>query len=263
MLRSKIHAFTWPITTIALAALVAGCATASPGQKHELSHEERAALLLQVANGALVEGDPTGALGTLMQAEQDNPEMPEIHHSMALAYYAKNDLKDALTEAQTAVKLAPKYPDANNTLGKILIDVGRYDEARDPLLRAAQDPLYREAYKSWTNLGILNYRKGDYAKASQDFEKAIEADRDDSCIAFYYRGHLKLRVGDYGDAMRDYTQATKRACGGFADAHLAIAITYEREKQYDLARRGYLQIEQRFPNSKAADEANNHLKALP
>lgn len=262
MLR-KTSSFIPVVLSAAVVTLaVSGCATGSP-EKHEVSHKERAGLLLAVANGALIEGDPTGALATLLQAEQENPDMSEIHHSKALAYYAKSDFPDAVKEAQIAVRLAPKYPDANNTLGKILVDMGRYEEARSPLLIAANDPLYREAYKAWTNLGILNYRSGDLSKASQDFEKAIDADRADACIAYYYRGHLKLRSGDYSDAMRDYSQATKKTCGGFADAHLAIAITYERTKQYELARRGFLEIEQRFPNSKAADQAMKHLKGLP
>lgn len=250
------------VSLLSLGLSLGGCATGSTDKK-ELTHPQRAALLLELGNGALIEGDPTGALSTLMQAQQEDPEMPEIHHSLALAYYGKSDLSDALKEAQKAVELSPNYPDANNTLGKILLDLGRYDEARTPLLTAAQNPLYREAYKSWTNLGILNYRQGDFAKASRDFAKAIDGDRESACIAYYYRGHLKLRSGEYSDAIRDYAQATKKTCGGFADAHLAIAITYERTKQFGLARRGFLDIEQKFPNSKAADQALQHLKSLP
>ena len=243
------------------ALLVAGCSTAP--EKKELTHKQRAGLLLDVGNGALVEGDPTGALSTLIQAEQEDPDMPEVHHSMALAYFAKNDLNEALQEAETAVKLAPKFADANNTLGKILVDMGRYNEATAPLLSAAASPLYRDTFKSWTNLGILYYRKGELSKASDYFEKAIDNSRDQACIAYYYRGHLRLREGKYTDAIRDYKQATQKACGGFADAHLAIAITYERTKQFDLARRSYLNIGERFPNTKAADQAMEHLRALP
>lgn len=245
-----------------VAVAVAGCSSTAP-EKKALSHHERAALLLDVANGALIEGDPTGALATLMQAEQEDPDMPEIHQSMALAYYAKSNVSEALKEAQTSVRLAPKYADANNTLGKILVDTGHYSDAVGPLSIAANDPLYRETYKALTNLGILYYRTGDLNRASNYFARAIESSRDQACIAYYYRGHLKLRAGDYTDAIRDYQQATKKACGGFADAHLAIAITYERTHQYDLARKDYIQIEQRFPNSKVADQANEHLKNLP
>jgi Tfp pilus assembly protein PilF len=240
--------------------LLSACATSS---QPELTSEGRARLLLQIANAALIENDPTGALETLMRAENEDPDMPEIYHSEALAYYAKNDFQTALQRVQKAVKMAPRYSDANNTLGKILVDLGRYDEAIAPLQRAAREPLYREAFKAYTNLGILYYRKGDLDKARSSFEQAITAGHDQACIAYYYRGHLKLREARYSDAIRDYTQATKKMCGGFADAHLAIGITYKRTKQYDLARRTFLQIEQRFPNTKAADEAVSLLRALP
>jgi Tfp pilus assembly protein PilF len=257
VLKNKYY-FTLCSTLIV--SLVSACS--SPAKK-PLSHDERAGLLLQVANGALIEGDPTGALGTLMQANAEDPNIPEIHHSMALAYYAKNDLSSALREVETAVKLAPNYADANNTLGKILVDSGRYGEAAAPLTKAAENPLYREAYKAWTNLGILYYRKGDLTKASDYFARAIQTSREEACIAHYYSGHLKLREGNYSEAIHDYKQATEKTCAGFADAHLAIAITYERTKQYDMARRSYLQVEQRFPNTKAADQAFDHLKGLP
>ena len=100
--------------------------------KKTLTHHERAALLLDVANGALVEGDPTGALATLMQAEQEVRTWPKFTsrwHSLL----RQGQRTEALKEAQTSVRMAPKYADANNTLGKILVDMGRYSEAVQPL----------------------------------------------------------------------------------------------------------------------------------
>jgi len=243
------------------ALVLAGCAS-TPGKK-PLTEQERAELLLNVGNGSLMEGDPTGALQALLQSEAISPKMPEVHNSLALAYFAKKDYQLALKEAQTAVHLAPDYSDANNTLGKMYVDMGRYDQGLPYLLKAANNPLYRDAYKSLTNLGILFYRKGDFAHAATYFSKAIDANRDGSCVAHYYRGHLSLRAGDYADAIRNYQEATKKFCGGFADAHLAVGIVYEREKQYELARKTFLDVETRFPDSKVADEATQYLKGLP
>jgi Tfp pilus assembly protein PilF len=250
-------------TAMMLAALFVLSACATPHKKTELTDAQRARLPLQVADGALIENDPTAALEACMQAEAVDPTIPEIYNSKALAYYAKQDFQSALLSAQKAVKLAPGYPDGNNTLGKILLDMGRLNEAVAPLSRAANEPLNREAYKPQTTLGILYYRENNYSKASTYFEKAIQSGGDQACIAYYYRGHLKLRDGHYSEAIRDYKQATQKMCAGFADAHLAIGITYERTRQYDLARRTYLEVEQRYPNTKAADQAINLMRALP
>jgi type IV pilus assembly protein PilF len=251
-------------TAVMLAALfiLSACAT-SHKKKAELTDAQRARLLLQVADGALIENDPTAALEACIQAEAVDPTIPEIYNTKALAFYAKNDFQSALLNAQKAVKLAPGYPDGNNTLGKILVDLGRLNEAVGPLSRAANEPLNRESYKPQTTLGILYYRENNYSKASKYFERAIQSGGDQACIAYYYRGHLKLRDGQYSEAIRDYKQATQKMCAGFADASLAIGITYERTKQYDLARRTYLEVEQRFPNTKASDQAMNLMRALP
>jgi Tfp pilus assembly protein PilF len=241
--------------------LVVACATSRP--KPKVSPEEHARLLLNVANAALIENDPSEAMEALAQAEAVDPDLPEIYHTRGLAYYNRGDIPAALEQVKKAVKMSPEYIDANNSLGKILTDLGRYDEAVAPLQKAAHAPFYRETYKPLTNLGILYYRKGDNGKASDFFTKAVESGGDHACIAYYYKGHLELRDGHFSEAIKDYTNATKRWCAGFADAHLAIAITYERTKQYALARRTFVEVQQRYPNSKAADQAIDHLRELP
>jgi tetratricopeptide (TPR) repeat protein len=241
--------------------LVVACATSKP--KPSTTPEQHARLLLNVANAALVENDPTEAMEALAQAEAVDPDLPEIYHTRGLALYNRGNIQGALEQVQKAVKMSPDYVDANNSLGKILTDLGRYDEAVAPLQRAAHATFYRETYKPLTNLGILYYRKGDIGKASDFFTKAVEQGGEHACIAYYYKGHLDLRDGHFSDAIKDYTNATKRWCAGFADAHLAIAITYERSKQYALARRTFVEVQQRYPNSKAADQAIDHLRELP
>jgi Tfp pilus assembly protein PilF len=241
--------------------LLVACATAKP--KQEVTPEQHARLLLNVANASLIENDPVQAMEALAQAEAVDPNLPEIYHTRGLAYYNRGDVNSALEQVQKALKMAPEYVDANNSLGKILTDLGRYDEAVAPLQKAAHAPFYRETYKPLTNLGVLYYRKGDLGKAGDFFTKAIESGGDHACIAYYYKGHLELHDGHYSEAIKDYTSATKRWCAGFADAHLAIGITYERTKQYAMARKTFVEVQQRYPNSKAADKAMGHLRELP
>lgn len=239
-----------------------GCATPEKTQK-SLSPTERARLLVEVGNGALLEGDPTGALQSLVQAEKEDPNLPELHHSKALAYYAKHDLNKALTSAKKAISLKADYSDANTTLGKLLLDAGKYDEAKAPLNLAAQDPLNRDAYKAWTNLGIIQYRQGDYLKAGSLLNQAIQSAPQVACVAYYYRGHLKLRDSNFDEAIENYGLATKRFCANFGDAYLALGIAYQRGRHYELARKTFLEIEKRYPNTKLAERALDQLKYIP
>ena len=243
-------------------AVIVGVGCAANRPRH-VTEQERAQMLVELGNASLEEGDPTGALEALFQAEKAAPDMPEIYHSEALAFEAKHDLPTALTKVQHALSLKPDYSAANTTIGMILIDLGRGAEAVPYLQRATVDPLNRETFKALTGLGIISYRSQQYAKAAENFDLAIQANPVASCIAYYYRGHLELQNRHFTDAIRDYQAATQKICGSFSAAHLAIGIAYEDTKQYQLARRKYLEIEQKFPNSKIADQAVERLRYLP
>lgn len=239
-----------------------GCATTN-SEKKVLSHTERAQMLIEIANGALAENDPTGALQSLMAAEKEDNQLPELYHSKGLAFYGKHDLNSAIVAVRRAVELKSDYSDANSTLGKLLIDAGKGSEAEPFLNQAANDPLYREAYKPLTNLGVLYYRRGELTRAEGFLSRAIESAPMVACVAFYYRGHIRLSESRLQDAVKDYDNAAKRVCANFADAHLAMGIAYERGKQYDLARKKYLEIQNRYPNTKVAEQAVTHLRLLP
>lgn len=224
---------------------------------------ERAQLLIEASNGSLMEGDPIGALQFLERAEALDPKYSPIYHAKALAYAHRKDYPSALREMKKSVDLDPKNPFALNTYGKFLLDAGRLDEAEEPLRSAGENPIFRESYKANTNLGILYYRKGNFESAEQRFQRAINDDPTNSCIAYYYRGHLAVRKKDIAEATKLYERATQKQCAAFADAHLALGMMQERTGRHDDARKKYLEIKQNFPDSKASETAMERLKALP
>lgn len=258
----KIRFFFNSVLLCTLFALGIGCAN-TPHSKKSLSQTERARLIVEAANGALVEGDPTGALQHLAKAEEEDPELPELYHSKALAYFAKKDSQTALKAVKKALELKPEYTDANNTMGKLLMDGGYYGEAEKYFLKAAKDPLYREAYKVHTHLGILYYRRGEDSKSLIHLNKAVEEAPLQACIAYYYKGHVSLRSGKFQEALKEYDRATQKFCAQFAEGHLALGMLYERNKEYDRARKKFLDIKQRFPDTKVAEQAMDRLKFLP
>lgn len=239
-----------------------GCAT-DKVEKHEYTHQQKARLLLNLANGALAENDPTGALQNLLQAEAEDPNLAEIYHSKAIAFYSKHDTEQAIIEVKKALKIHPDYAEACNTYGRLLIEAGRFGEAIRPLNVAAKNPLYRDSYKAFTNLGILYYKQGQYPEAIDNLDHAILAAPNLACIAYYYRGHVRMRESKLNEAIKDYDQATKKLCAGFADAHLALGIAYEHGKKYDSARKKFVEIQQRYPDTQIAKQAMTHLRDLP
>ena len=243
-------------------SLSVGCASAPKSTKKNLSSDERARLWLGIAVGALTEGDPVGALQNLEMAEKES-DLPEIHHTRALAFHMQHNDERALTEVRIAVKMNPKFSEANNTLGKLLMDRGRYGEAVEPLTRASEDSLSRNSYRAFTNLGILYYRQGRYDLSRKDFAKAVDLDSIQTCVAHYYLGHLDLRESKLKDAIHEYELATHKLCADFVDAHFALGVAFERDRQFDLARRKYLEIQERYPKSSVAEQAFDRLRTIP
>jgi len=255
-----VKSFLYQITPLAILSLAA-CATAQ--ESKTLSKEDRAQLIMNVAAGSIDEGDPTGALISLSEVEEILPNSPQLHHLKALAYYYKKNLDTALAESRKTVALQPGYSDGNNTLGKLLIDTGHYNEAVPYLTKAANDPLYRDAYKAQTNLGILQYKLVNYSQAVHSLDRAIEMNPMMACAAYYYRGQIRLKNSLFETAIRDFEKATQKYCGNFEDAQFSIGIAYFRSKQYDLARKKFLEIQKLYPDSAMADKAMEQLRYIP
>ena len=240
--------------------LFQACSTSG---KKQLSQEERVGLLIEMGNSSLIDGDPTGALVSFRQAEAIDPSLPELNHSLALTFYHKHDLKMALSYAQKAVKLNPHYSIAQNTLGKIYLELNQFDQAQGALKIAAQDPVNREAYKAWTNLGVVEERRDDLSAAEKMYTEAIKSEPAFSCVAYFYRGNLRLKKNQYTEAIQDYTLASQKFCAKFGDAFLALGQAYQQSKQYELARKTYLEVVKRYPDTPVATRALEQLRFMP
>jgi Tfp pilus assembly protein PilF len=251
-----------PVLAALIAVSLTGCASTGDAPR-KFTPEERSQLLVESARAALQEGDLVGALQNLKEAEASDAKNPDVYHTRALVLYARKDLSQALAEVRRANTLKRDFSSGQVTEGKILLDLGRYKEAEIPLLQAARDPLNREAYKAFTHLGVIRYRQNRFDESVQNLDRAIELSPNQACTAYYYRGHVRLKDARYREAIRDYSSATRRSCGNFNEAHLALATAYERSRQYDLARRKYLEIQQNFANTEVAERAMERLRALP
>ena len=128
-----------PIATVMVLPL-SGCSTTRKSDGVEMpepkSPRERAQLLIEAANGSLLENDPIGALQFLERAEKLDPKYAPIYHAKALAFSVRKDFPAALREMKKSVDLDPENPFALNTYGKFLLDAGRLDEAEAPLMKA-------------------------------------------------------------------------------------------------------------------------------
>lgn len=249
------------ILALGVFALSAGCA--SGPKKKEPSERERVALYVDAAQAAIVEKDPVGAMQFLKSAEEIDPNYAPIYHARAMAYTMRKQDAEALLDMKHAVELDPKNSYSNNTYGKMLLDAGRVNEAEQHLKVAATDPTFRESYKARTSLGILYYRQNRMDEADRSFEQASNEDPANSCIAYYYRGHIAVKRNQLSQAAQYYDRASSKLCAGFADAHFALGLVHEKSRRFDLARKKFLDVSQNFPEAPVSEQAVNHLKKIP
>jgi TolA-binding protein len=85
----------------------------------------------------------------------------------------------------------------------------------------------------------------------------------EACVAFYYRGRIKEKDMRLTEAIIDLGQATKRRCARFGEAQFALGLTLQKNRQYEDARKTYLEIQKLYPNTKLAEQALNQLRYLP
>lgn len=244
-----------------LMLVLLGCASTPSGKS--LSSSDRARLHLEVALASLGEGDLTGTLQSIAAAEAYDANIPELQLTKGIAYFGKHQPSLAIQYVQKAVSLNPNLSDANNTLGFFLLSQGRYDEAMQPLMKAAKDPLYRDSYKSWTNLGVIKFQLGLFSESRNFFDRAIVDAPERACTAYYYRGQLGIQTNNLDAAIQDFQNGTKKFCARSPDTQLALALAHQKKKEYNSARRIYIEVHDRYPNTRFADEAMDQLRILP
>lgn len=154
-------------------------------------------------------GDWAKAIPCYEAAESLEPNHPEMHNNLGMAYAAlPGRLPDALRELQEAVRLRPDYPEALNGLGNVLLSLGRPAEAI---------PAYREALE----------RRPDFFEAQSNLGAALAATP----------GRLEEAIVHYRVAVRLRPE--------FAPAHLSLAAAllgepgreFEARRQLELALR--------------------------
>lgn len=171
-----------------LVGLFSSCATSSKDRR-------RAELYLQSGTGYLMKGNYPSALRELLSAEQLDPKNPVIQNNLGLAYFVREKYELAEAHIRKAIDLEPTYTDARNNLGRVLIELARYDDAIANLTKALNDLTYPEPEKSWFNLGLAYFRRGNYSTARDKFAETIRLKRE-HCLGQTYYGRSLLELGE-------------------------------------------------------------------
>ncbi len=163
-----------------LAAALTGCVTESSGrQSVEASDAEAAEINLQLGVGYFRQGDLQSAQAKLEKAVAQDAKLVPARTALALVYERLGDIEGAERQYRQAVAIAPRDPDALNSMGQFLCrQQGRQGEALDYFNRALSIPLSEQYYNKamvYTNAGVCAKRT-DLKQAESYLRSAIAND---------------------------------------------------------------------------------------
>lgn len=139
----------------------------------------------------------------------DDDALAKAHFGMGLVYLREGKFREAIRDYERANGLNPglrhsDYADAYINRGNTYYDKGEYDRAIENCDKAIElNPKDPDAYN---NRGITYDNKGEYDHAIEDYDKAIELDPKDP-EAYINRGNAYYNKGEYDCAIEDCDKA--------------------------------------------------------
>lgn len=196
---------TMAIPFLAGALFLGGCA----GSEADLERQEKSAKLhYQIGLDALQKNRLPKAFDELMLAEKLNPEMPETLDALAFAWRLRGNQKKSEQYYKKAIRAGSGSKSYTN-YGSLLIEMKRYKDAKNNLLKALEDPRYHGQFIATLLLGdacmgleqyeeaIDNYRKAGSFKPDQTLTRFKEAE------AFVALKRIDFALATYESLLRE------------------------------------------------------------
>ncbi len=114
----------------------------------------------EIAIEAIQNGDYAEAVRELKKSIAVNPDYPDLHNYLGIAYGNSGMVDDSIEEFEIALKINPYYLKARLNLGLALYDQGRYEEARNQIEHVLSvQPENQLAQNLLTELRAVSERK--------------------------------------------------------------------------------------------------------
>ena len=164
----KHHLF-WAGLPLALIVLINGANV----RTEALSEEQDAELAIEQGLSLHSRGEYEKAVELFKRSIAIKPTARgQTYLAWSLSYLGKLD--QAIEEARKAIELAPDFGNPYNDIGAYYIEKGLYDEAIPFLEKAMKAKDYCCYYYPHFNLGRIYALKEDYARAIEQFERALK-----------------------------------------------------------------------------------------
>jgi Tfp pilus assembly protein PilF len=192
------------------ALLAMGCATTSTAGTPDA---ERSVKEFQLAAGLRDEGQTAGAITHLRKAIELDPTNAEAHLLLGFIQMERTDYATAEQHLNTGIGLLEKQKrdgsmlaEARNIYGLCLIELGRYEDAIEVLEQSANDELNTAPHLAWGNLGLAQFRLGQYQETVKSTMEAVRL-QPRFCVGYYTMGQALWHLQQLEDAERALVSA--------------------------------------------------------
>lgn len=233
---------------------------------NEQKSQKQAKYLLEIGTSYLANGDTPQAIRYLRNSIAADKNNPVAYNNLALAYYFRQKYLLAEKNLKKALELEPTYTEAMNNYGRVLIEVGQYNEAISVLTKATNDLTYNMPEKSYSNLGYAYYKAEQFDKALTNLKKSL-SDRKNSCFTNTIYAHTLYGLGRYqlaSDAFFRNIHLCEKQKDMYQENkyHAAVAFLQINKHNEAMALLDEIQSNTSSENEKWRDSAKELLKTL-
>jgi Tfp pilus assembly protein PilF len=168
---STIRTFGLALTVLGLT--VSGCASTGPSAEVKRLQAQNA---YERGLSFIKDRQPVPALGALQEAVSLDPTQAVYRDSLGVLLLDLGRLDQAIEELSKAVAIDPRLADAQFHLGTALAEARRWDEAVGAYRRAVALPSLTVPDYAYQNLGLALYHTKKYPEAEQALRFALSLD---------------------------------------------------------------------------------------
>ena len=209
----------------------------------------------------LVEKNYTKALRSLIEAHRLDANNSKINNNLGMTYFFKGDIKNAVNHLKMAIEGDAKNMDARNNLASLYLGQGDHDAALREYRVVEQDLSYEHQYRTLYNMGLVYEKKRQREKATEYFKKSYEENEQYCPVSFKLAFHA-YEDKDYNKALPLFNRASMGLCVQHPAPHFYMAKTFLHLKEYLKAHMKFLEIQEKFSNTKYFSLANEELEKI-
>lgn len=240
-----------------LLTVLAGCAS---GWGRQEVKSNPAKYHYEMGLSYLGERNYTSALVELTEAENLDPDNPDVLYNLGLAYIGKKRPDLAEQRLLKVIKLSPKNSVARNDLGVAYLDLKRWDSAIQQFKIVKDDIFYANSENAAINLGLAYLGKGDYPRAREELTAVLHANPR-KLEARVSLGRVYFAMDKPEQAAAEYRKALD-IYRDYGDAHYYLGLALLKLQKIDAARNAFREAMRIKPNSEVGRSSLEYLELL-